>query len=96
MQPPTFICNATIQYWNAKNIPISIGFCQTKDCGDNCPQMGAVIISYLKTFKQTIKNLKGFFIWNLDALLNDMSPTDADQLLSGLMEEWESDVPKCY
>jgi len=96
MQPPTFICNATIQYWNAKNIPISIGFCQTKDCGDNCPQMGAVIISYLKTFKQTIKNLKGFFIWNLDALLNDMKPTDADQLLSGLMEKWESDVPKCY
>jgi hypothetical protein len=58
--------------------------------------MGAVIISYLKTFKQTIKNLKGFFIWNLDALLNDMKPTDADQLLSGLMEKWESDVPKCY
>ena len=87
MQPPGFICNATIQYWDAKNIPISIGFCQTNDCGNNCPQMPDIIISYLISFKKTIKNLKGFFIWNLDAVLNDPNSND---VLSSFVKTFEN------
>ena len=87
MQPPSFICNATIQYWDAKNIPISIGFCQTNDCGNNCPQIPTIIASYLISFKKTIKNLKGFFIWNLDAVLNDPNSND---ILSSFVKTWGS------